>query len=213
MFNWFKKKKSNSSEGYNFRWYEIGVENPFNKKVLDIRSFTGTMLSTTNDEKIAEMYGKLRQSNGAYLKKEQIQDSLGTASNLKYEHNGEELNGIVFKSDSMECKWDIYAFDNCFYFTRSWTGELVYNANFKITPNSIEINEIQHSKETEPNVALSDVHYLIKTHALNQPIPHIIPIFLKTDMEIASWSYAKFGNRAYYATYENVYDTIVTLKK
>lgn len=53
MFNWFKKKKSTNSDEserlqqndtYNFKWYEIGPDNPFNKRVLDIRSFTLNMI-------------------------------------------------------------------------------------------------------------------------------------------------------------------------
>ncbi|WP_299216649.1 hypothetical protein [uncultured Aquimarina sp.] len=221
MFNWFKKRKSNresefqseSSKTYDFKWYEIGEGNPFNKRVLDIRSYTGTMLAFTKEKKLAEKYNDMRQSNGEYLKNQQILNSVDSIIYLKYPHNGDKLNGIIFKADSMDCKWDIYAFENFFYFSRSWNGDLAYKAKFKIDSDSIEIIEIEHSNEIEQNIALSDVHYLIKTHAINQPIPHTIPNDLKTDIEIAQWSFAKFGNRAYYATYENVFDTIVTLKK
>ncbi|KAA1245791.1 hypothetical protein [Aquimarina sp. RZ0] len=221
MFNWFKKKKSNpesefqseSSKSYDFKWYEIGEGNPFNKKVLDIRSYTGTMLAFTKEKKVAEKYNAMRQSNGEYLINQQILNSVDSTTDLKYPHNGDELNGIVFKADSMDCKWDIYAFENTFYFSRSWNGDLTYKAKFKIDSDSIEITEIEHSNEIEQNMALSDIHYLIKTHALNQPIPHNVPSELKTEMEIAQWSFSKFGNRAYYATYENTFDTVVTLKK
>ena len=69
MFNWFKKKKERKEQDkqtneYSFVWYDLGPENPFNKRILDIRSFTATILATTSDESIAKKYNQLRNSIG-----------------------------------------------------------------------------------------------------------------------------------------------------
>ncbi len=213
MLNWFKKKKKDTPKEYDFRWYGIEPENPFNKKMLDIRSYTGTMLALTSEKEVAEKYNELRYSNGEYLIKTNIENKKTSDFNLTLPHNGETLHGNVFRADSMDCKWDIYSFENAFFFSKSWSGELVYKAKFKLTPTSIQIYQIEHPADVDKKTAANDIHYLIKTHALDQPIPHNIPEYLKTDIDIAYWSFIKFGNRAYYATYEDVTNTTVASKK
>ena len=49
---------------------------------------------------------------------------------LEFPHSGAALEGIIFKADSMEVKWDIYIYDWLFLFARSWTGDLYYRAVF-----------------------------------------------------------------------------------
>ncbi len=73
MFNLFKKKQVNSnsipheSDGHDFKWYEVGEGNPFNKRVLDIRDFTNNMLSMTSNPQIAELFLQRRNSIGKEL--------------------------------------------------------------------------------------------------------------------------------------------------
>jgi hypothetical protein len=44
MFGLFKRKKKESesyqrkTDEYDFKWYDLGEGNPYNKKILDIRS-------------------------------------------------------------------------------------------------------------------------------------------------------------------------------
>jgi hypothetical protein len=217
MFNWFKRGQQRSKESevlqqnedYAFKWYDIGKGNPFNKRILDIRSFTHSKIATTSKKEIAEKYNTLRTSTGEEHIGITIPNSKTIHSNLSYPHNGESLRGVAFKADSMDCKWDIYVYDNYFYFTRSWTGELVYKAFYQISSNAIHIQQIEHSDSISSGEAINNVHFLIMSHAMGKPFPHSIPESIFDEKQIAIYSFSQFGNRACYATYEDIFDTTV----
>ena len=225
MFNkWFNRKKRKpesesellkiDSNQYSFRWLELGEnDNPFNKKVLDVSSYTRTTMAFTTEKLIAEKYNELRGSLGKELIDFDTSNFNKTTANLEYPHSGEKLEEIAFKADSMDCKWDIYAYNDFFFFSRSWDGELIYKARYNITRNKIVIPEIFFNNFSSDNEAKNDVHFLMKSHAIGQAFPHLIPNKLKTESEIAQWSFVKFGNRAYYATYEDIIDTVIDVKE
>lgn len=218
MFKWLKKKKERKeseeqieqSKSYSFKWYDVGSDNPFNKRILDIRSFTGTMVATTSDKSIAKQFQQLRNSVGEEYRGVQIPNSRLTHSDFEYPHNGSELRGAAFKADSMDCKWDIYVYDNQFFFARSWTGDLVYKAQAEILPDKIILKGIEHKSKIDSTEALNAVHFLMKSHALGQPFPHKVPLEITDEKEIAMWSFSQFGNRACYATYDDIVDTRIT---
>ena len=210
--NWFKKKdKKEKKDEYSFQWLEIGKDNPFNKRILDVRSLTWSVIATTTDKNVAESYNYLRNSNGEEYIDKDIENGETIEASLEYPHNGNALEGIVFKSDSMECKWDIYIYNNIFYFTRSWLGELVYKAHAEILADRITIHKIEFPQETGLELAKSDIHFLLKTHAMGQVLPHQIPHYLDSDINIALYSFRQFGNKGCYACFEDITDTVVTL--
>lgn len=219
MFGLFKKKRKEAKESevlqqevnYNFKWYEIGEGNPFNKKILDIRSFTLSMIATTSSKEVAVKYSALRGSLGEEYKGASVPNAKSISTSLKYPHNGAALEGIVFKADSMDCKWDIYIYNDVFYFTRSWTGDLGYKATARIHADSIELTTIECSVEDDELIAVNNVHFLIMAHALGKVYPHMIPKEFQRDKEIALYSFSTFGNKACYATYEPVTDTVITV--
>jgi hypothetical protein len=221
MFNWFKKKKAKSNErehvndnnSYNFKWYEIGPDNPFNKRILDIRSFTLNMIATTSSREVAEKYDKLRSSMGDEYIGMRVNDSIVSHVNLVYPHNGTVLEGVVFKADSMDCKWDIYAYNDYFYFVRSWTGDLTFKAHFKITSDSLIVDAIEHAKADEIKDTINDVHFLLISHAMGRPFPHKVPDGITNEKEVAMWSFSFFGNRACYACFDDITDTVVMAKE
>jgi len=212
MFNWFKKKSKEREAAkngqYDFKWFEIGDQNPFNKRILDIRPFTQTIISTTSDPSVVATFNELRSSTGTKYVGQKMPGARTTQTTLSYPHNGAPLNGIVFKSDSMDCKWDIYAYDNCFYFVRSWTGELIYKASIIITADKISITTIEDGGKEEIIDVINNVHFLIVSHATGWAHPHKIPAALINEKEIAHYSFNLFGNRACYACYEDITDTI-----
>lgn len=94
-------------EGCQFRWCEVGPGNPFNKRVLDVRSLTQTVMAATKHKSIADKYGELRGSDGKYLIGTSPSDALTIDCNIAYPHDGTELRGPVSKADCMDVKWDI----------------------------------------------------------------------------------------------------------
>jgi hypothetical protein len=203
-----KRKVPVSPEGgggaYNFRWYVPGPENPFGIRILDCRPLTWHVVATTKDKAIAERYNLLRRSDGKDLIDAPINDSIRCPVSLKFPHNGAALEGIVYKADSMDVKWDIYIYRSIFLFARSWTGELCYRAAAAVGPSEIHITEIECPR-ADAKIAASHVYFLIGTHAMRRVLPHRLPEGTPEDpMTMATLSFSLFGKFGCYATFEDI---------
>lgn len=114
------------------------------------------------------------------------------------------MEGIVFKADSMDVKWDIYIYGSKFLFVRSWTGDLQYRASAEIFNDRISIHEIEASKSAIEN-APQTVKFLLATHAMGRVLPHTIPRDTPDDPKmIALLTFSMFGKLGCYATYEDI---------
>ena len=133
---------------------------------------------------------------------------------MKYPPTGSQLTTLIFKAKSFDETWDIYVYDNCFYFTKSWTGELVYKAFASVDSSNVTIYkvELQGDDSGDQSIAVSNVHFLVTTQILKGILPHRVPTNLKTNMEIALYSFSQFGNKCWYATYEDILDTVIKSK-
>src|SRR4051812_9589476 len=186
MFNLFKKKEK-PEQTYKFEWHDIGEGNPFNKRILDCRDYTLHNLATTADKNIAETFNRLRKSDGKEYLTQGFKNKITIETNLKYPPTGGQLTNLIFKAQSFDEKWDIYIYDNSFYFTRSWTGELVYKAFATVDTNNVTIYKVEfHDSDlVDKSIAVSNVHFLVTTQILKGILPHRIPANLTTDMNIA----------------------------
>lgn len=215
MFNWIRKLTGKDNQNiedtdYSFKWYEANdEENPFNKRVLDVRSLTQTVVAATSDQFVAASFSANRKSDGKEFRSEEIQKRASTEANLIYPHNGEPLEGIIFQAPEMEVKWDIYIYDNCFFFARSWTGELVYKAHADILSDKIIIKSIDFDNKTDAVYAVNSVHFLMKTHAFGQVFPHYVTDTVNDEKTIALMSFSQFGNKACYACLDEILDATV----
>lgn len=211
MFNLFKNKERPEQQTYKFEWYDIGEGNPFNKRILDCRSFTQSNLATTRNKNIAEKFNRLRQSDGREYISQGFKNKITLETNLKYPPSGSQLTNLIFKAQSFDEKWDIYIYDNCFYFTRSWTGELVYKAFAFVDSNNVTIYkiELQDNDSVDRSIEICNVHFLVTTQILKGILPHRVPVNLRTEMEIALYSFSQFGNKCWYATYDDILDIVV----
>lgn len=219
MFGFFKRKTTalnatpDQKPRYKFIWYEIGESNPFNKKILDIRALTQTMLSWTKDESVARLFLRLRESIGQELINAEIYGSKTVEVYLVYPHNGSKIEGAAYKAKCMEDKWDIYSWNGIIYFTRSWTGEIIYKAYINVTDTDFSIYKIEYHPDEynsqDISFVESNVHFLIKTLAFGIIYPHKVPATLLTEKDIALYSFNQFGHNCWYATFEDIIDTVV----
>jgi hypothetical protein len=187
-----------------FRWHEPGTGNPFGVRVLDCQPLTRTTIATTGDQRIAEQFARLRGSDGKDLIGGPIPDATHVTTSLRFPHNGASLDGIVFKASEMEEKWDIYCYDSTFLFARSWTGDLCFRAAAVVGHEDIHLTDIE-CRKSDAAVAASHVYYLVASHAMGRVFPHRVPSDTPNDpMAIATVSFSLFGNRAWFATFEDV---------
>lgn len=223
MFGLFRKKKQeseayqNKPNEYDFKWHDLGKGNPFNKKILDIRSLTQTMLSFTKDKTIAKLFNKQRQSIGEELIDTKLPSSKTISTNLVYPHNGTKMEGAGFKAKCMEDKWDLYFWNGIMYLTRSWTGEVVYKAYTAVAETYFTITKIEYSEnqytQEDPSLVIDNVHFIVMSHAFGRPFPNRVPKKLITEKEIALYSFSQFGHNCWYATYDTIIDTVVIPKE
>ena len=206
----FKKKNKldhNQPKQSNLNWIPVGSGNPFNEPIMDIRSITLTMVSTTKDPAVAENYTQSRQSIG----KEFINQSPASPKSYKtefsYPHNGTELEGVVFKSPTMEIKWDIYAYEEWFYFVRSWTSDLIFKAKYENTGDALIFREIVASDSAIEEDAQT-VHSIMLTHALGRVWPFHVPIHMREmpAKNLALAMFSQYGSKATVITHANVFD-------
>lgn len=197
----FKRRKKQEAEKSNdetqFVWIPVGEDNPFDASLMDIRAFTLNMVSTTKDRSVAENYTKSRQSDGTEFIGQEPESGVEVSSSIIYPHNGEVLKGIVFKSPVMEVKWDIYAYEDWFYFVRSWTSELIYKVHYQNLGTELHLDKIlvvgDFAEEAE-----QDVHSMMLTHAFGRVWPFYLPEYLQ-DAEgqtIATYMFSRFGSKA-----------------
>jgi len=207
--SWFGASKDsagalNGGADYEFKWYDPGEENPFPFRILDVRSLTWNVVATTSDVKVAKSFNVQRQTDGREFIDAKIEKSTTVECNLLFPHNGDWLEGIVFKANSMDVKWDIYIYGSVFLFVRSWTGQLQYRAFAEITETGTRINKIEAPAdhiETAPQA----VYFILGTHAMGRVLPHTIPHDMPDDpQQIGLLSFSMYGNLGCYATYEDI---------
>src|SRR5262245_24490526 len=189
---------------YEFKWYDVGPDNPFGLRVLDCRPLSWSMVSTTADLKVAESFDRLRGSDGRDLIERAIPKPVRVPTSLRFPHNGEPLDGIVFKAREMEDMWDIYIYDSVFLFARSWTGDLVYRARATVGSKEIDITEIECSAEQQ-GLAAADVFFLLASHAMGRVLPHRVPCEpTESPFTIALLSFSLFGRYGCYAAFDDI---------
>jgi len=205
-----------TSDDYQIKWYEIGDENPYNADILDIRGLTLNMVATTNNKAVAEQFFANRSSKGKQFEFVEIENSIKYKSNIVYPYKGIDLRGAVFKADSMEVKWDIYAYYGWLYFVKSWTAELIYKVHFIKGVDTFildeiitaSIDKIATTTEEKETLAAQNVHSIMQTHLMGCVYPYKIPEMMRNmpEKNIALHMFAQFGKKATIATFANVLD-------
>ena len=203
--------QGNQTSDDQLKWSEAGGDNPYNVKILDIRDFTQNAVATQYNQPVVESFNESRSDNGEKYKTALIANAQTYKANIVYQHKGQ---GAIYKAESMEVKWDIYAYDNWLYFVKSWTSELVYKAHFikkndklvidKIITGAVE--KMSSTDEEKETYAAQNVYSMIQTHLMDTAWPYKIPEMMRDIPEklIASHMFALFGSKATVATHANV---------
>jgi hypothetical protein len=160
------------------------------------------MISTTGDLHLAVSFNVLRGSTGTEHRGQAVADAHTCQCALSYSYTGEVGDGALFKAEQMEDKWDIYLYRPYLFFTRSWSGQLVYRATVTVERGSLRVTHIECPATEELEFARRVVDYLIRSHLMNLRIPHPLPADVPPDPQsIAAMSFSLFGRRCLYGCY------------
>jgi len=187
-------------------WLSVGAGNPFDGPIMDIRSVSLNMVSTTSDPKVAENYTASRNCDGRKYIDANPENVKSYRTEFSYPHNGEELDGIVFKSPAMEIKWDIYAYGEWFYFVRSWTSDLVYKVRYENAGHALIFKEVL-ANEIASEIEAQNIHSIMLTHVLGRVWPYYVPGHLQdmSNKKLALHMFSQFGSKATILTTDNVF--------
>lgn len=185
------------------RWLDED-ETPFEARLFDCREYALHMVSNTTDANILNKYIAMQTSDGREYIKNNFGDGIRIKCNVDFPFPDNDLpDGILFRSQMMEEKWNIYKFEGQIYFVRSWTGELRYITDYEKTEDGFVIKEIAMDKElfqeNKIGFYVNEVHFLLISHAMGYLIPHPLPPDIEdTPEEILKFSFSEFGNRGYF---------------
>jgi len=181
-------------------------DSPFGIEVLDCRPVATTMVSTTTDPNIAETFARLRSSRGEQHRERLPENAWRMSCDLTYPHVGEHKDGPIFIAPDMDHKWDIYLHDGHLFFSRSWTGELVFVAGIELEPPTARLASITSDAdlwENDSTYVTAVVDYLVKSHLYKVVVPHPLPRDMSkgTAGQLALLSFSQYGRLGLYGTF------------
>jgi hypothetical protein len=172
------------------------------------------MVSTTEDPNVATRFVELRKSTGKQYIGKLPPNAVTVQCELAYPHTGQCKDGPLFVAEVMEDKWDIYLYDGYVYFTRSWTGDLVFRAKISFTASQATITSIDANVQVasqSPTFIVRQVDFLVKSHLYKRQVPHPLPADLPNEIQsIALYSFSQYGRWASFATYEDTSQICIT---
>lgn len=186
----------------------IAPENtPWGIEVLDLRSISQAMLSTSKNPQIAKnavSYGQ-EDSSSFWGQKPESQNKIDVDFSLPI--LDVLYPGVLFSPSVMEHKWAIFFDGKIIYFVRSWLREVYAIAETEQEDGKMVVKNIQgHFVDEEENSEFTEAiaYYLLMSHALNQLVPVPLPIDLKENTYGAGlWAFTFFGNMGIVGTFDH----------
>lgn len=189
------------------RWIDASA-NGFGVALVDCRPVALTYGSWSKDQNVAKCYLDLRSDSGARVRDTAPVNAARSAPHLSYPFtDARPEDGPVFRSSRMEEKWDVTWLSPFIYFTRSWTGDVVFRVEVEFGDHQMVVRELlaanpSSGKKPDEQQAACDADFLIKTLMYRWEGPHFLPCSPSDDpMTIAMASFAKFGRHGLFATY------------
>jgi hypothetical protein len=182
-------------------------QNPFGVRVLDCRAFCRVMISLSSDPEVARRFAELRRAGGTHLRNAAPANARRVAYPLCYAASRKlaaPKEGPLFHAATTEDKWDIVLDGAWLIFARSWLGTPVYRAGVQFTESEMKVSpiELDASEITDPEFAVRQVDFLIKSHLLEAEVPHPLPPGFPDDADrILIYSFKQYGRHAAYATF------------
>ena len=189
------------------RWIEP-ADNPWGVRLLDVRPVTEGMLSTSSDPECAANALSFLRDDGSGFTGMEPNSSRMVSASLRYRIDETLADGALFIPTCMEHKWAVFYRNNRILVVRSWTRELFVTAEVITHPGEIEVTAIRGDlveQDEDPAFKIRVLDYMMRSHALNMVYPTPLPPEMdQHPQEAALWCFHGFGNRALFATPEEI---------
>lgn len=193
------------SENPEIPWIEA-ADTPWGVRVLDVRSVTQAMLSTSADPQCAANALSFDHDDGSAFEQAGplVQREIGAM--IPYRVEGPLADGALFRPQVMEHKWAIFHRQSRIFFVRSWTREVHVVARVASREGGVQItrlNGVFTDEDESPLFTTMVADFLLRSHALGMVYPAPLPEGMETSpQQAALWCFHMFGNRALCATHE-----------
>lgn len=184
-------------------------DNPWGVRLLDVRPFTQTMLSTSADPRCATNAISFSHDDGLGFIGATPPNDHRLHMNLQYAVDQRVADGVLFIPQQMEHKWALFVHQQTIICVRSWTRQVQAIAHFRLQDGYAQIYELHGTltpDDTDPRTNQRLLDFLLRSHALELPYPVPLPIGLELSPQAAAvWCMAQFGKLAMFATSEEVH--------
>ncbi|WP_073216720.1 ankyrin repeat domain-containing protein [Massilia sp. CF038] len=184
-------------------WVEADA-NPWGVPILDMRSFTQSMMSTSADPRCATNAVSYGNDDGEAFAGQLPNDRESVPADLTFPIDGLLADGVLFTPMQMEHKWAIFYRDNKIICVRSWQREVYVVAHTEQDGKFLTVRKIDGSfgqMSDDENLTAKTLDYLLRSHVLGQDYPVPIPAELAQNPQLAAqWCFSTFGNQAQCAT-------------
>ncbi|WP_289665729.1 ankyrin repeat domain-containing protein [Flavobacterium panacagri] len=174
-------------------------ENPWGCELLDLRPFTQTMISTSENPIMAQNAVSYNGESGTSFFGKRPQNEKTIVTNLSYKIDQTLYPGVLFTPYTMENKWAIYFDGEYLIFIRSWLREVFVVAKTTQKNNELIIESItgEFTENESPVFTQAVLNFLLISHAIGEVIPAPIPKSFKSDLDYtAKWAFSTYGNMA-----------------
>jgi len=191
-------------------YWVSAAESPFGVEVLDCRESARVSTALTNDRNFGPRWARLLQSDGEEYRGTSPEDPMTFECDLLYPAQEPPPDGALFKGMEMEDKWHIYHLGGDLYFTRSWSGELIYRAAIAFVADGTRLTSVTAAsgyKEDGARYCIDSVHYLLASHLYGLVCAHPLPARLGRDpATLETFSWVEHGRRGLFGTFANVWE-------
>lgn len=199
-----KDTKENNSSDNQFQWIEPS-DNPWGIRVLDLRPFTQTMISTSQDLQMATNAISYGGEDGTLFWKQEPKNQKSIPCNFSILIDKSLQPGVLFIPETMEHKWAIYFDGKNLIFIRSWLREVFVIAKTSQIDNELIIQNIkgEFTENESPEFTIAILRFLLISHSIGEIVPAPLPERLETQHKsIGGWAFSTYGNMAHIGVFD-----------
>jgi hypothetical protein len=205
LFGTEKKQQPEPAREQGLPWIDAS-ENPWGINMLDLRSITQEMISTSQDPQMATNAVSYNGQDGTRFWGIQPGNQKIISSDLSLPIDKYLLPGVLFTPHIMEHKWAIFFDGEYLIFVRSWLKEVFVIAKTSQKDNRLIIENIMGEFNTDdsPGMTKSVLNFLLISHCMNEVVPAPLPKELASDTRKAGfWAFSNYGKMAYFGSFDD----------
>lgn len=193
------------SDEIKLSWIEA-AENPWGRRILDLRPFTLTMISTSQNQKMAVNAISYGSENGTSFFGQRPVNEKTIAANISFKTDKILYPGVLFTPNTMEHKWAVYFDGEFLIFVRSWLREVLVIAKTTQKENELIVETItgEFTEDESPEFTKAILNFILISHSIEEIVPALLPLEFENDTKSASyWAFSTYGNRAQLGVFDD----------